>query len=291
MASQLIDVQLKLPGGVKSPIVTGSRRLTLLNIAKLLWGGLNAGKAYGLSGSSSYLQVQTSVVAAYNTAVVAAVQSADTLSIAGTALTATKQRSTATVTCSTALAAQTVTVNGTVFTAVSGAATLGDATFSIDTGDTETATSLAAQVNAYGGPLIAGIVSAYSASGVVTFFADTPGTAGDSLTLASSDAGTLLTSGATFTGGAAIANNQFDFTTNALCADSLAYAINNSTTTAIKQVTAVSNGVDTVTVTAKVGGLAGNTITFTSSNGTRINVGSAGVLENGSASAVTRWSL
>lgn len=96
-------------------------------------------------------------------------------------------------------------------------------------------------------------------------------------------------SGALFTGGTAIANNQFDVTTNALAADALAAAINASTTAAIKQVTATSDGVDTVTVTAKEAGAAGNTITFTSSNGTRIDVGMAGVLENGSASAVTRW--
>jgi phage tail sheath gpL-like len=160
------------------------------------------------------------------------------------------------------------------------------------TGNTETATSLAAQINAYGGSLVNGIVKAKSSAAVVTLYAVTAGTAGNAISLASSDNGTLAVSGAVLANGAASANNEFDYVgTNATTADALAAAINASTTAAVKLVTAVSDGVDTVTVTAKEGGTAGNTITFTSSNGTRIDVGGAGVLENGAASAVTRWSI
>lgn len=58
--------------------------------------------------------------------------------------------------------------NGVVygFTAVAGAATLGAATFSIDSSDTATGTSIAAQINAYAP--FAGKLTASSAAGVVT---------------------------------------------------------------------------------------------------------------------------
>lgn len=291
MADYIIDVQLKLPGGVKTPVVTGDKKLTFINLAKLIWGGLGAGKAYGLGASDAYLQVQSSVVQATNTAVLAAVQANDTISIGGTALTATKKRASGTLTAASVQANDTFAINGVTFTAVNGTVTEGDPTFDCSGTDTECATSIAAQVNAYASPLISGLVAATSASAVATLYAITQGTAGNSITLTGTPVRLAASGSGTLAGGAALTNNTFDFTTNALAADALAYAINNSTTAAIKQVTATSDGVDTVTVTAKVGGLAGNTITFESSNGTRIDVGAAGVLENGSAGAVTRWSL
>jgi hypothetical protein len=292
MANKIINIQLSVPSGVRQPVDTSNRWTTGVNLAKTIRSGLVGGSLTGLSGSDSYLQVQTDVVCASNTAVLAAVALNDTISIGGTALTAKQKRATGTVTAASATAAQTVTVNGQVFTAVAGAATLGDATFSIDTGNTETATSLAAQINAYGGSLVNGIVKAKSSAAVVTLYAVTAGTAGNAISLASSDNGTLAVSGAVLANGAASANNEFDYVgTNATTADALAAAIIASTTAAVKLVTAASDGVDTVTVTAKEGGTAGNTIAFVSSNGTRIDVGGAGVLENGAASAVTRWSI
>jgi hypothetical protein len=289
VADKIIDVQLKFSGGIPQPVVTGDRRLTLLNLAKLIWS-LNHGSAY--KGGAGYLQVQTSVVAASATATCAAVQANDTVTIAGTALTATQRRATGTITCSTALAGQTITVNGVEFTGTAGAVTLGEATFSIDTGNTETATSIAAQINGYASPLISGIVAAKSSSAVVTLYAVTQGTAGNAITLASSDGGTLAVSGAVLANGAALTNNTFDFAaTNALTGDALAAAINASTTAAVKQVTATSDGAGIVTVTSKVGGIAGNGLTFVSSNGTRLAVTGSGYLADGSASAVTRWTL
>ena len=285
MADQIIDVQIKFSGGVKTPIVTGDRKLTLLNLGKLIYA-IAHGSLY--RQNTGYIQVQPTLVAASATATCASVVTGNTVTIAGTALTATQKRATGTVTCATALAAQTVTVNGVEFVAVAGAATLGTATFSIDTGNTETATSLAAQVNAYASPLLTGVVAAKSASAVVTFYAVTQGTAGNAITLTSSDAGTLLTSGAVLANGAALTNNTFDFAgTNATTAAALAYAINNSTTAAIKQVTA-SVADNVVTITAKVAGVAGNAITLTSVGGT-ITVTGSGVLADGSAGAVTRW--
>ena len=289
MANSIINIQISIPSEAKSPVNTGNRYTTGVNLAKTIRAGLLGGSLPGLAGAGGYVQVQTGVVCATGTVTAAAVQVADTVTIGGTAITATKQRATGTVTAASATAGQTVTINGQEFTAVSGAAVLGEATFSIDTGDTETATSLAAQVNGYGGPLVAGLVAAQSAAAVVTLYAVNRGTSGNALSLASSDGGTLAVSGATFSGGAAVANNQFDVTNNALAADAIAYAVNNSTSAALKLVTAVSDGVDEVTFTAKEGGTAGNTITLASSNGTRLDV-SAATLEDGEASAVTRWS-
>ncbi len=293
MADKIIDVQLCIPGGVKSPIKTGDKRTTAVALANLIRSGLTAGHSYGLAGSSAYLQVQETVVAASATATCATVTTGQTVTIAGTALTAAQKRASATATCATVLANTTITVNGQVFTGTAGAVTLGDPTFSIDTGNTETATSLAAQINAYAGVKVAGLVKAKSASAVVTIYAVTQGTAGNALTLTSSDGATLAVTGSGFlANGAALTNNTFDFVgTNGTTGDALAAAINASTTAAIQQVTAASDGAGVVTITSKVAGLAGNTITLTSSDGATLAVTGSGYLASGSAGAATRWSL
>jgi hypothetical protein len=290
MANQIVNVQLSFPGGVKSPVNTGDKRMTAVALSKLIRSGLIGGHSYGLSGSGSYLEVATGVVAASATATCATVVTGNTISIAGTALTAAQKRASATVTCATALADQTVTINGQVFTAVAGAATLGDATFSIDTGNTQTATSLAAQVNAYAGGKVAGLVAAKSSSAVVTLYAVTQGTAGNSLTLVSSDGGTLAVTGSgTLANGAALTNNTFDFVgTDATTGDALAAAIIASTTAAVQQVTATSDGAGVVTITSKVAGVAGNAITLTSVGGT-ITVTGSGFLASGDNGTITRW--
>lgn len=291
MAAKIIDVQLKISGGLPQPVVTGDRRLTLLNLCETI-RGMNHGGLY--NQGDNYLQVQTGVVAASATATCAAVAANDTVTIAGTALTATQKRATGTITCATAIAGNTITINGVLFTGAAGAVTPGAATFSIDTGDAETAASIIAQVNAYVDPRLSGIVAARATVGntaIVTLYAVTQGTAGNSITLASSGA-TLAVSGAVLANGAALSNNTFDWAaTDALTGDALAAAINASTTAAVQQVTASSNGAGVVTVTSKMGGVAGNTITFVSSNGTRLAVTGSGFLASGAASAVTRWTF
>lgn len=298
MANSILDVQISYDAGNRTPIVTGasgsvnsgSKRLSFYNIAKLIWG-LMTGIRY--KQGSSYLQYQTSLVAASATATPAAVQSGDTLTIAGTALTAAQRRATATVTCATAIAGNTITVNGVLFTGTAGAVTPGEATFSIDTGNTATATSIAAQVNAYASPKLSGVLAARSSAAVVTFYAIAQGTAGNSLTLATSDNVTLAASGATLANGAAIANNTFDFAgTNATTGAAIAAAILASTTAAVQSTTAVADATTgVVTVTAKVAGVAGNAVTFTSSNGTRLAVTGSGFLASGAADAPVRLSL
>lgn len=287
MANQIITVQLSLPSGVKSPVVTSDKRVTAVNLAKVLRQGLVGGNLGGLSGAGAYFQVQTSVVAASGTATCAAVNAADTVTVNGQALTAAQKRATGTVTCALAMAGDTFSIAGVTFTGVAGAATPGEATFSIDTGNNETAASIVTQVNAYV-PLQA-TVFAKATAAVVTLVAFNQGTSGNSLALASSGA-TLAVSGAALANGAAVANNAFDMAgTNATTAAALAYAINNSTTAAVQRVTAtVADNV--VTITAKEAGDAGEAITLASSNGTRLAVSGA-ALANGSSSAVTRWTF
>ncbi len=279
-----IDVQINFNG--KTPIVSGNKRLTLNNIARLL-RGMNDGTQYALG--NSYVQVQSTLVAASATATCASVVNGNTISIAGTALTAAQRRATGTLTAATAIAGNTCVINGVTFTGVSGAAVLGEPTFSVDTGNTETATSLAAQINAYYSPLLNGIVAAKSASAIVTLYAVNQGTSGNAITLAGTVT-TLAASGAVLANGAAITNNTFDFAgTDATTATALAYAINNSTTAAVQRVTATAAS-NVVTITAKVSGVAGNAITLTSVGGT-ITVTGSGFLASGSAGEPTRWSF
>jgi hypothetical protein len=288
MAQSILNLQIAYSG--KSPIVAGDKRLTDLNIRNLLYA-IGHGSQYREPGTSPYIQYQQNVVQASATATCAAVANADTVTIAGTALTAAQKRATGTLTCATAIAGNTFVLNGVTFTGVAGAAVPGEATFSIDTGNAETATSIITQVNAYDDPAIDGIVAARATVGntaVVTLYAINQGTTGNAITLAGT-AVTLAASGATLANGAVVANNAFDWAgTNETTAAALAYAINNSTTAAIQQASATVNGA-VVTVTSKVGGLAGNTITFVSNNGTRLAVTGSGFLANGAAGAAARF--
>ncbi len=101
-----------------------------------------------------------------------------------------------TLTAATVVVGNTATIGGVVFTGVAGAAVLGTATFSVDTGNTAVAISLAAQINAY--VPLNGIVTAAPSGAQVTVTAYNPGTAGNSIgflgtavTLVASGSGTL----------------------------------------------------------------------------------------------------
>ena len=80
-----------------------------------------------------------------------------------------------------------VTVAGVAFTAQSTAVTEGDATFRAATGNTETAASLAAQINAH--PTVSALVTAEAALGVVTITANDVGYDGNDLGLTYTDNG------------------------------------------------------------------------------------------------------
>jgi len=72
---------------------------------------------------------------------------------------------------------QTCTLAGVTFTAQTGAATPGDATFQINATPATVAANLAAQINAYAA--FAGVLSATSLLGVVTITASVPGLVGN----------------------------------------------------------------------------------------------------------------
>lgn len=291
MAQTILNLQIAFNG--KTPIVAGDKRLTALNIGQLLYA-LNHGSRIRdpiNAPATPYVQYQTGVVQASGTVTPAAVQSGDTVSVGGQALTATKKRATGTATAASVQAGDTITVAGLLMTAVSGAVVPGEATFDCSGSDTACATSIAAQFNAYASPLTSGRVGAKSAAAVATFYAIEKGTGGNSFTLASSNGGRLAVSGALFTGGAAPSNNAFDFSgTNAMTADDIAAAINDSSTAAVKQVTAASSG-GVVTATAKVGGTGGNAIAWVSSNGSRLAVSGSGTLAGGAADAPVKMTF
>lgn len=115
----------------------------------------------------------------------------------------------------------TVTVAGVVFTAQSGAATLGTATFRAATSNDATAASLAAQINGHAtaGALVVATVN----SAVVTVTAIAAGSGGNALTLAYADVGTAgigaSVSGATLTGGDGLFLGAFDGVTGIASTD------------------------------------------------------------------------
>ncbi len=291
MANKRISVQIDFNG--PSPFIiksngTFDKRTSLINLARLI-RGVDHGSQFRPLGPTTVV-VQQNLVQASATATPASVAAADTLSIGGTALTATQLRASGTLTFATAIAGDTVVINGVTFTAVNGAVVLGEATFDIRTSDTLAAASLAAQVAAYADSRLTGVIGIRSAAAVATVYAKALGTAGNAITLATTG-GTITRSAATLANGAAPTNNQFDPTgTNVETGAEIVRAIRASTSTAIKAVTATASATTgVVTVTAKAPGVSGNAVTFTSSNGTRLAVTGSGFLASGSAGAPTEW--
>ncbi len=219
------------------------------------------------------ITLKTKGVCASGTITAAAVDTNDTFTINGVTFTGIVQRATGTLTAATAIAGNTFAIAGHTFTGAAGAVTLGQPTFSIDTGDTETATSIAAQINGFSG--LTGRVTATSAAGVVTVRAVDAGTAGNSITLTGT-AVTLAASGSgALAGGIAVANVQFDTspgTTNAQSATDMARAITVCTTTGIPGVVVARANAAVVTVRAVEPGVGGNQITLASSDGTDLAV-------------------
>lgn len=218
---------------------------------------------------------------------------------------------TGTITCSSVDNNDTVTINGVVLTAKT---TVTDATIQWDTDGTDTvvAAALAALINSTAtDALITKHVRALSRAGVVHLFAKYGGTAGNAITLASSDGTDLAVSAARLAGGTvtqfegvqasgtitmASAANAETVTingvvltahTNTDAADQFAIdgddttdaaklvrAINNSTSAGLAEVIATSSAA-VVTVKARRGGHQGNAITLESSNGTTMAVSGA----------------
>lgn len=132
-----------------------------------------------------------------------------TASIAGT-------KATGTITCAAAAVDDTVTVNGKVYTAK--AVPVGNTQFSQAGTDTQDAASLVAAINAREAAATTGgnTVTAANVAGVVTVTAVVDGTAGNALTLVSSNGTRLAVSGATLAGGTATGGILNSAVTNSL---------------------------------------------------------------------------
>lgn len=206
----------------------------------------------------------------------------DTVTINTTGiLTAKKHHSTGTVTIVIANTdvGDTVTVNGVDFTAAAAEDTEAGE-FDISGTATVAATSLAACINASEDEDIAGLVTAFSAAGVVTIRNVATGTG--TYSLESSDADGLAVSGATLTAGTVPAADEFDISgQNADTCTSLAAAVNACT--ALSGIVTAWASATVVTVRAVTAGTGGNSIGLESSDA-QLAV-SAATLENGAAVA------
>jgi phage tail sheath gpL-like len=103
-----------------------------------------------------------------------------------------------TFTLDTVIATDAISINGVTFTAVASGATA--VQFNVGADDEETATNLAAAINASANALVSGLVTAAAVDEVVTITAYKKGKMGNAVTIASADA-TIVASGARLTGG------------------------------------------------------------------------------------------
>lgn len=110
-----------------------------------------------------------------------------------------------TITLSSADAADNVTIGATTFVGTTGAVVLGDATYSVDTGNTAAAASLSAQINAH--VVASTVVRASANSAVVTVRAIAGGTSANSIVLTSTDGTDLAVSGSGTLAGATADTN------------------------------------------------------------------------------------
>lgn len=197
-----------------------------------------------------------------------------------------------TITCATAVAGQTVTVNGLLYTAVAGAKA-NNTEFSIDTSDTATGIDLADSINNDARVGTSGDISASETTGVVTVTTDVAGVAGNAITLVSSNGTTLAVTGAGFlTGGV----DAMTVTVNGLTYTAVAGAKANDTQFSIDTsdnaaATDLADSIDddvrigdsgddvtatattnVVTIVAAIAGTGGNTIDISSSDGTELAV-------------------
>lgn len=188
--------------GFKSP-QSAYYSLSIANFGQVDMGALQ--ESGNVSAAATYSGIQNGKVLTAKTVLTitlagggAALKVGHTLNVSGTNVAAT-----GTVTLASALAGDTVTVNGLLYTAVSGAKA-DDTEFSIDTSDTAAATDLADSIDDDVRVGTLDDLSALGASAVVTATHSVPGPTGNVITLESSNGTRLEVSGALFTGGAGV---------------------------------------------------------------------------------------
>lgn len=215
-----------------------------------------------------------------------------------------------TVTFVSALAGDDITVNGLLYTGVTGTKA-NNTEFSIDVSNTAAGIDLADSINNDVRTGTAGDISANETTGVVTFFSDLLGVLGNAVTLVSSngtrmavtgsgflssgiDADTVVFDGKIYTAVSGAKSNDTEFSIDVSdenaatdLADSIDDDVRNGTSGLPVAATATT---DTVTITAGSGGTVYNALTLVSSSGTRLAVSAAtleGGLDNAFVSGIT----
>ncbi len=192
------------------------------------------------------------------------------VTLQGVAFTAAQLNARATATFTGApTAAQTFTLGGVAFVATAGAVTPGAATFSIDTGDTARAASLAAQINAHA--TTAALVTASSALGVMKIRALSAGLAGNAVDISETCTNVALTAtgggalaGAFLEGGLAQTAAGWDYgDSDTQAGTALAAVVNASPDAAIAHIITATSALGVVTFKAVTEGVAGNAYTCT----------------------------
>lgn len=250
----------RIPGVQRNPGLDRPTQRTALDVVRAyldviraLIGGAGLALRQGLTGTRQTATLEYSALSARAIVTVAAPATSATVTINGTALTAAEHRANCTVTVGTSVDENdTVTVNGTVFTAK--ASPSGNYQWAITGVAATDALALVNKINAaflnsadaVNGVGVYGKIKADrpAADGVVNIYAVTQGTAGNSYTIATSDAVDLAitndNSGA-FAGGLAAVNNEFDHIgDNATIARAICDAAAASTTAAVSSHTVLS---------------------------------------------------
>lgn len=236
-----------------SGIVTATSALGVVTVTAV--GGGYGGNAVTL---------ETKGILASGTITPATAVATNTVTLNGVALTARQEMARATITLATAVVGNLVVINGYTLTGIAGTATATE--FQVGVTDTADAVSLAAVINAHA--VLSTQMTASSALGVVSLRAKASGTAANAYTLTKTGSPISL-SAATFSGGQATSATTFDYgDTNAQTCTEVTRAINAATNALISgQVTAVCSAT-VVTVRAKLAGLRGNAVTLASSGST-----------------------
>ncbi len=227
-------------------------------------------------------------LAARATATLVTPVATNSVTIQSVAFTALQLNARATATLTSAVAGNTITIGGQVFTGTTGAVSLGDPTFSVDTGDTAAAVSLAAQINAHA--VTSPLVSASSALGVVKIRALLAGTAGNAIAIAKVGSPIALTAtgggalaGAFLEGGLAQTVAGWDYgDSDTQGAVALAAVVNASPDAAIAHIITATSALGVVTLKSVLEGVVGNAYTLTKS-GSPITVTGSGFLASGAA--------
>ncbi len=157
-----------------------------------------------LAGASANTTIALAAIRDEDTVISALNNNAGTITDITANISINALKATGTVTCAAVDAADTVTIDGRVYTAIANLATPANSSqFSVGASNTACAENLVAAIIASERLDPYSKVTATNLVGVVTITARTAGTAGNAITLTSSDGTDLAVSGATLSGGSA----------------------------------------------------------------------------------------